>query len=168
MDYRLKPIGKLCAVTGAELRPGQRCRSALVETDGQFHRVDVLEAAWNGPPSGAIGHWRSVVPDSQRQRPKPLDGDALLRCFEQMSEDAHPGHEKFRYILALLLLQKKKIQITGSREEDDATIMELTGVRGEGPWEVRDQKLAETELDELQAALVQRLSEDSADDADQP
>ena len=166
MDYRLRPIGKLCALTGAELLPGSRCRSALVERDGQMQRIDALESAWKGPPEGTIGHWRIVVPETSGGRPKAIDVDAMMRTFEQMQEDANPGNDKFLYLLTLLLLQKKRLQIVGSRDEDETTVMELVGSHGEGPWEVRDQKLAEAELTELQSALTTRLAEEFAvDDA---
>ena len=83
-----------------------------------------------------------------------------MRSFEQMCEEASPANEKFRYVLALLLLQKRKLQITGNREEDGVRYLEVTGTNGEGPWDVRDLKLGEEEIEQLQLALSAQLSED--------
>ena len=163
MDYHLRPLGKTCAATGEPLKPGSRCRSALVERDGQFTRLDFQEQAWTEPPEGTIGHWRAIVPAENAQKAKPLDADALLRSFELMSEEASPSNEKFRYVLSLLLLQRRKLQLTGSRNEGDGVILELTGSRGEGPWEVLDQKISGAELNELQDALTSQLASESAD-----
>jgi hypothetical protein len=162
MDYHLRPIGKTCAVTGGPLVPGTRCHSVLVEREGELARLDIADEAWAGPPEGTIGHWVTLVPQPTSSRPKPLDADALMTCFEQMCDDASPANEKFRYILALLLLQRRKLQLTGGREENEDQYLEVTGARGEGPWEVRDQRLDEAEIEQLQAALTAQLSVEEA------
>lgn len=157
MDYHLRPLGKTCAATGRELSPGSRCHSVLVERDGGFVRLDYSQEGWKGLPEGSVGHWLIDVPRSAVQKPKTLDTDALMRSFEQMCEDESPSNEKYRYLLSLLLLQKRKLQITGSRDEDGVTYLELSGLHGEGPWELRDQKLAESEIEQLQHELNAQL-----------
>jgi hypothetical protein len=100
MDYHLKPVGKQCAATGQELSPGAACYSAVVERNGELVRLDYSPAGWNGPPADSIGHWKCVVPEPTAAKTKILDADALLKYFEQMTEDALPGRERFRYVLA--------------------------------------------------------------------
>ena len=109
MDYHLKQIGRTCAGTGEELLSGSTCFSALVERDGQLVRLDYSQEGWTGPPEGTIGYWQSVVPEPDETKAKPLDTDALMRYFEQLSEDANPAQEKLRYVLSLLLLQKRRL-----------------------------------------------------------
>jgi hypothetical protein len=36
----------------------------------------------------------------------------------------------------------------------------VTGTHGEGPWEIRDQKMPEEEIEQLQLALSQQLSQE--------
>lgn len=158
MDYQLKPLGKTCAATGEELAPGSVCYSALVEENGQLLRLDYSERGWTGPPKGAIGHWRGVVPAAEEARPKPLDPEALFRCFEQMSEDASPAQDKFRYVLALLLLQKRRLKLDGSRTDGDASYLQFVGSHGEGPYEVRDQQLTSEEIEQLEQGLAAQLA----------
>lgn len=158
MDYHLKPIGKTCAETGAELTPGSVCHSILLERDGQLVRLDFSEAGWSGPPEGTIGQWKCVVPAMAENKPKPLDTEGLMRYFEQLNEDANPAQDKFRYVLALLLLQKKRVKLEGSRYEGDAEFLEILGSHGEGPFEVRDCDLAEGEIQALQNSLNSQMA----------
>ena len=153
MDYQLKPLGKTCSRTGKPLVPGDVCYSAVVEKENEWVRLDFSAAAWSGPPTGALGYWRLTVPEADRSHRRALDPDALLRQFEQLSEDANPGREKFRYVLALLLVQRRRLRITQTRTDLEGAILELTGLQGEGPFEVRDQQLSESEITALQQEL---------------
>ena len=150
MDYQLKPLGKTCSQTGKPFDPGDVCYSAVVEKGNEWVRVDFSAGAWTGPPEGSLGYWKLTVPPRDQMRRHALDPDALLRHFEQLSEDGSPAREKFRYVLALLLVQRRRLRITQTRSDADGAVLELTGVQGEGPFEVRDQQLAESEVAALQ------------------
>lgn len=157
MDYQLKPIGAICAETGQELQPGDVCYSALVEKGNEWVRLDYSSKAWKGPPDGAIGYWKCTVPQRNQTRRRVLDTDDLFRHFEQLCDDANPAQDQFRYVLALLLVQRRRLRINGTRTRDDATILELGGLQGEGPYEVRDQPLDAQQIQALQHELNQRL-----------
>lgn len=158
MDYHLKPIGKTCTTTGEPLVPGETCHSVLVEQDGQFVRLDFSDEGWSGPPEGSIGHWRCIVPEPVQAQHKPLDADALMRYFEQISEDTNPTQEKFRYVLALLLLQKRRLKLDGTRRDGEIEYLQLSGTRGEAPVEVRDHHLADEEIQQIQQGLNTQLA----------
>jgi hypothetical protein len=87
-----------------------------------------------------------------------LDPTALLSYFEQLVEDGNPAHDRLRYVLALFLLQKRRLRLDGSRIDGDVEYLQLSGSRGEGPYEIPDQQLAETEIRELQAELNHSLA----------
>ncbi len=158
MDYHLKPIAKTCTATGRAFVPGVRCHSALVELNGKLVRFDFSEEGWTGPPEGTIGFWQSVVPKPTETQAKPLDADALMRYFEQLCEDANPAQDKFRYVVALLLLQKRRLKLEGSRRDGDIEYLQLLGSRGEGTFEVRDQHLNNDEIKQLQQVLDAHLA----------
>ena len=157
MDYTVKPIGKTCAETQLVLEPGSTCHSVLIDVDGDVVRVDYSEDGWKGPPPHAVAYWICQVPEPENNKPKPLDTDALMACFEQLEEDANPGQDKFKYVLALLLLQKKRLKLEGSYFENEVEYLELVGSHGEGPFNVRDQSLSDEEINELQANLNSQL-----------
>lgn len=157
MEYHVKPIGKVCAATGAPLEPGSIVYSVLVEQEGETLRLDYRPESWEGPPEGMIGQWRAVVPFPEDDKPKPLDAHGLLEHFQQMLEDANPAQEKLCYVMALLLLQKRRLTLDGTRVDGDVAYLELSGSRGEGPFEVRDQQLTADEVTSLQAHLTAEI-----------
>ena len=163
MDYQFKSIGKTCAGTGQPLQPGSECHSVLVERDGQTYRLDYSKAGWKGPPEDAIGEWMSFVADAA-PKPKTIDTEALLRYFEQLCEDANPAHDQIRYVLALLLLQKRRLRLDGSRTDDDGEeFLQFIGSKSEGPFEIVDQQLSEDEILALQQSLNEQLQDELAD-----
>jgi hypothetical protein len=169
MDYHLKPVGTTCAHGGERLEPNTVCVSVLVERDGELMRLDYCEADWPGTPEGAIGLWRCRVPEPEIPANRPLDPDGLMRYFEQLgeglgnlpggqlAEDADPLQQKLRYVLALLLLQKRRLKLDGSRMEGEREVLEFTGARGEGQFEVPDCKLADEEIEGLQDQLNEQM-----------
>jgi hypothetical protein len=157
MDLHVKPLGRTCAGSGADLVPGSDCVSALIERNGELVRLDFAADVWTGPPDGAIGYWRTRVPEAATRTP-PLDPEALLRYLEQLSDDPNPAQERIRYALALALLKRRRLRIEATREDGDARYLELIGTRSEGPFVVRDHELTEQEIDQLQSELNARLA----------
>lgn len=161
VDYHLKPVSRMCAASGREFVPGETCHSVLVERDGEVNRLDYCEEAWAGPPEGTLGEWKTIVPDLAA-KPKTVDTESLMRYFEQLCEDANPAHDRMRYVLALLLIRKRRLEPGGSRRDDDGNeFLEVVGKKGEGPFEVQeDSDLSEDEITALQATLNARLQEE--------
>jgi len=156
MDYHFRPLGKTCAATGKPFAPGSRVISVLVEQNGVLNRLDYASEAWPGAPEQTVGQWTIQVPEGPPQR-RPIDPEAMLRYFEQLTEDANPGFDKLRYVLALFLLQKRRMKLDGARSEDDVNYLVLVGSHGEGPYEVPDQQMSQDEIAQLQAALHQQM-----------
>ncbi len=153
MNYHVRPLGKNCAGTGEPLEPGSKVYSVLVSQDEELVRLDFSEAGWQGPPEGTIGQWTCRVPEMEQHKPKGLDPDAMLAYFEQILEDPNPVQEKMAYVLSLFLLQRRRLKLDGCRIDGEIEYLQLSGSRGEGPYEVRDQQLTEEEIKRLQAEL---------------
>ena len=153
MEYHLKPLGKTCAATGEPLEPGSRVISVVVDNNGQLERIDYSEKAWNGPPEGTLGQWQCTVPQPEQKRTNVLDPDALLGYFEQLVEDANPASERLRYVVALFLLQKRRLKLDGSIIREGREYLEFSGTRGEGPYEVANQELSEDEINTVQSEM---------------
>ena len=158
MDYRFKPLSKTCAGTGEPLVPGSVCYSALVEINGSLERVDYSEEGWDGLPEGGVGYWKSKVPEVEKKQVATTDPEALMGYFEQIIEESNPQQEKISYVLSLYLLQRRRLKLDGSTQRDGVEYLQLSGSRGEGPYEVRDQQLPKDEISALQVVLNQQLT----------
>ncbi len=163
MDFQLRPVGKTCEKTGEQLVPGETCHSVLVERQGKLTRLDFSHEGWSGPPDDAIAHWQLLVPASNEKQEQVLTTDGLMTYFEELSESPNLMQEKLRYVLALMLLQRRRLRLEGSRTDGDIEYLLLSGSRGDGDFEVRDQNLDEDEIEQLQNELsVSMTVEDEA------
>ncbi|MEJ7595611.1 MAG: hypothetical protein WKF77_29225 [Planctomycetaceae bacterium] len=153
MEFNIRPAAKCCAKTGQPFRPGDVCWSMLIEKDGQMVRQDFSSEAWAGPPPEAIGHWRSqIAPSIVTSRPR-LDADSLFDYFLQLSDSPNIVQQQYRYVLALLLLRKRRLLLEEVVEFDDRPTMRLVGSAGEGPFDVPEEELNEEQIDRLQQQL---------------
>ncbi len=157
VDYQFGSPAKICAASGQPLLPGAECVSALVEQGGRLVRLDFLLANWTGEPPHTVGTWRFRVPEATAQQQRVLDTDTLLRFFEQLTEDANPGLERMRYVLALLLIQRRRLKLDGSRRDGEAEWLQFQGSKGEGPYEVQDQPLTADEITQLQTEMAAQI-----------
>ncbi len=153
MDYSLKPLGKTCSATGLPLQPGTLCYSALVEKNGRYERIDFSPEGWSGVPEGAIGVWRTEVAQPELKIGSFLDLDNLFDLFTQFAEQANEHQQKLRYLLALLLIRKKRLIHEETQEQPDGNIMVLLGAQGEGTFEITEEQLSEFEIARMQAEI---------------
>ncbi|MEM1165752.1 MAG: hypothetical protein AAGI30_05610 [Planctomycetota bacterium] len=110
----------VCAVSGRELEPGDEIVSFLVEPEGdeRVARVDVLRTEWDGTPvPGAMARWQCVVPERAPSRGPVIDAASLTDLFEQLTtndEDESPERAGLRYVLALLLVRRRVLEVVGA------------------------------------------------------
>lgn len=153
MDFNVRPVAKNCASTGEELPPGRPCWSVLIEQDGRIVRLDYSEKSWDGPPEGVIGYWQSLVPDRTTSASTRLDTDSLFEYFQQLCESPNKVEQDYQYVLALLLMRKRRLILEESITIDDLPALRLIGTGGEGPFDVMERDLSEAQIAELQNQL---------------
>lgn len=155
MDFNIRPVGRSCAQSGRAFQPGETCWSVLLEQDGRLIRQDYSTEAWQGPPPGAIGHWRCVIPGSTDNNRLKLDPDSLFDYFVQLDESPNVVQQQYRYVLSLLLLRKRRLILEDVIQVEDRPTMRLIGSGGEGPFDVPEEELSEDQIDRLQQQLFE-------------
>lgn len=118
IDFDISRCTRKCASTDRELRAGETCYSVLVAEGADTVRRDYAAEAWQGPPEGAIGWWKSVVVDPNAKRMHWAPSDVMLNYFVQL--EGNPAAEDTRYVLGLLLVRKRILR-NESIEKDEAT-----------------------------------------------
>jgi hypothetical protein len=107
----------VCAATGEALEPGAVCVTALCEHehDEGFDRKDFSEAAWNSGarPDRLFSYWRTTVPEPSEKRKVFVDDDVLMQIFERLGGDDRAQRIAFRFVLAMVLLRKRKLRMVG-------------------------------------------------------
>src|SRR3954454_24070204 len=146
MDYQIQPNSRRCALTGRELQPGERFYSALVEEAQQFVRRDYSLEAWQGPPAGAFSFWTGRVPTGQEKVKPRFDDDLLEECFHRLEGQTEPGRLNFRYVVALLLMRRRRFKYETSRLEEGVERMTLRCLRTGAAYEVVNPRLNDEEM----------------------
>jgi hypothetical protein len=109
MDYEVQNFTRHCTATGREFAPGEWYYSALVAEGAELKRYDYSMEAWQGPPTEAIGSWKSRVPDKSSHQKHWAPNDVILRFFDELSQQ--PDKQDFRYVLALLLIRRRVFRL---------------------------------------------------------
>jgi hypothetical protein len=156
-DYQIQASSRRCAATGREIRPGEAYYSVLLEEGGTFTRRDYSEPAWAGPPAGALGFWRTRLQAGQAPRRLPIDDELLLECFRRLEGEHEPGKLGFRYVLALLLVRRRRLRLEDGRREAGQEVLLLRCPRTGDRLEAVDPGLSDDELEAVQEDVFRVL-----------
>lgn len=150
-----------CAATGEPLSPGDRIVSVLrVEPGEGSSRLDVAEHAWREgwrPESGShaggevVAIWRGAVPASKdKADARPVDDEDLVGLFEQIAEPEDEQAVELRYVLAWMLVRRRRLRLEGQRK-GRLRVRRVTATGAymdAAPIEVVDPGLDEDQLEE--------------------
>ncbi len=118
LDFEVQRCTRRCAATDRPLAPGESCYSVLEVQGAEVVRRDYCGEAWDGPPEGVLGWWKSQVPEPTAKKLKLAPNDVLLELFDQLGEGE--THLDMRYVLALLLVRRRVFRTEGPATEPDA------------------------------------------------
>jgi len=163
-EYRIAGFTGLCAATGVPLEPGAECMATLCERehDDGFDRKDFSIAAWQDGqrPERLFSYWKTTVPQPTDRKRVFVDDDVLMQLFERLAEDSRPQRVAFRFVLALVLLRKRKLRMVGRETDKDGTERWLFKQRlaDESPAaEVINPRLTDDDVVELTTQLTEIL-----------
>ena len=159
-----RPTG-ICNATGESLIPQAFAMAALCEReeDEGFNRFDYSIDAWEQGerPERLFSNWRYTVPEAGEKHDIQIDDTVLVDLFERLADDERPQRIAFRYILALVLLRKRKLQLVGREECEDGEfwLLRFKGTDGD-PIQVKNPGIAEEEIQDLSEQLGEILQGD--------
>ncbi len=107
-DYKVSRCTRRCHAQGRPLREGEWYYSAVVESGEDYLRRDYAAEAWEGPPEGTVGWWKSRMPIAGEKKRVLAPKEVLIDLLVQMAE--HPSQAKLRYLLALLLMRRRLVR----------------------------------------------------------
>jgi hypothetical protein len=157
MEYQIQPNTRRCALSGRELRPGEKFYSVLLEESGQLVRQDYSSEAWQGPPHGSFSFWAGRIPVGEEKRRAPVDLEVLMDCLERLEGESEPARVNFRYIVALLLLRRKRLRFEQARMEGEQEVLLLQCVQTRNTYRVLNPGLTEEEMTTVQEEVFKVL-----------
>jgi len=156
-EYQIQAPTRRCAASGRELQPGERFFTILKDEGDHFVRLDYAGDAWQGPPPGTFSFWSSRVPASDCNRRPPIDDELLLDCLHRLEGQSDPSRVGFRYVVALLLMRRKKLKFEEARSEHEQEVLLLRCPRTREVFEVINPRLGEEEMASVQDEVFKVL-----------
>jgi hypothetical protein len=157
IDYQIQANSRRCAATGRELRPGEKFFSALLDVDGKFIRQDFSSEAWQGPPPGAFSFWTGRVPAQEETRRPRIDDELLFDCFQRLEGQTEPEKVNFRYVVALLLMRRKRFKFEEARKDGGQESLLLRCVKTRKVYPVVNPRLTEEQMTAVQEEVFKVL-----------
>jgi hypothetical protein len=157
IEYQIQPNTRCCAVSGRELHPGEKVFSVLLQQEGSLVRKDYSSEVWQGPPEGTIGFWVGRVPAAEQARRPRIDDDLLSDCFQRLEGQIDPAQVRFRYVIALLLMRRKRLRFEQARVESGQEVLHLRCIHSGTEHQVVNPGLSEDEMLSVQNEVFKVL-----------
>jgi hypothetical protein len=117
LDFEIQRCSRRCAALGRDLGPGETFYSVLLRRGADVVRQDYSQEGWQGAPEGAIGWWKSHMPDAVGSKKSTLaPNDVILQLFEQLEND--PTQQDLRYVLALLMIRRRIMRLEETQKDE--------------------------------------------------
>jgi hypothetical protein len=156
-NYQFHGPARVCSASGRELHAGEKVYSLLRDEAGQFVRTDYAADAWSGPSPGAVAWWAARIPEAGRLTKPTINDDVLVDCFEHLADTPDPARQKFRYVVALLLMRRKRFKFEDARKRDERESLVVRDVRSGRRYEFDDPQLTEPEMDAVRDEVFRVL-----------
>ncbi|HEX3147224.1 MAG TPA: hypothetical protein VHR66_04030 [Gemmataceae bacterium] len=156
-NYQIHGPARMCVATGRELKAGEKVFSVLRDVEGQFVRTDYSADAWPGPPSDAVAWWAGRIPEAGRPAKPTINDDLLVDCFEHLAGTTDPARLRFRYVVALLLMRRKRFKFEDTRKTGDTETLVVRDAKSGRRHEIDDPRLTEPEMDAVRDEVFRVL-----------
>jgi hypothetical protein len=154
-----KPLGQCCG-TGKKIEYGEEYFAALVETEEGLSRRDFCADYWLAEKPNVFCYWRTKLPRPDEKKHRFVDDEMLMAFFERLGKEAEQEKINFRFVLALVLMRKRRLKYDSSRSEDGKEIWRLR-IAGEKEFvEVTNPKLDDEQVKQLTSQIGEILQTD--------
>jgi hypothetical protein len=125
-----KPLGQ-CAATGKQIQPGEEYYATLVQTEQGFARRDFSSEYWARQKPEVFCYWKTKLPSPEQKKHVFIDDDMLLAFFERLATETEQDKVNFRFVLALVLMRRRRLKYDSSRMDDgkDVWRLRITGTQ---------------------------------------
>ena len=154
-----KPLGQ-CYETGKKIEYGEEYFAALVETEEGLARRDFCADYWQEKKPDVFCYWKTRLPRPDEKRQKFIDDDMLMAFFERLGKENEQEKINFRFVLALILMRKRRLKYDSSRVEDSKEIWRLKAAGEKEFVEVINPNLDDEQIEQLTSQIGEILQTD--------
>ena len=151
-----KPLGQ-CWGSGKKIKSGEEYFGALVETEGELQRRDFCADYWQTEKPEVFCYWKTKLPSGDEKKQIFVDDEMLMAFFERLEREIEQEKINFRFVLALVLMRKRRLKYDSSETQAGREIWRLRVVGGKESVEVINPHLDEEQIEQLSSQLSQIL-----------
>ncbi len=119
-----KPLGQ-CSGSGKKIEYGEEYFATLVETDQGLTRRDFCADYWLAEKPDVFCHWKTKLPRPDQKKHIFVDDEMLMALFERLEHEREQEKINFRFVLALILMRKRRLKYDSSEMQDNKEICDL-------------------------------------------
>jgi len=154
-----RPLGQCCG-SGKKIKYGEEYFGALVETQQGLQRRDFCVDYWEREKPSVFCFWKSRLPHPDQKKQIFVDDQMLMAFFERLAEETEQEKINFRFVLALVLMRKRRLKYDSSRTQDGKEIWCLRIVGDKQTVEMVNPHLDEEQIKQLSSQIGEILQTD--------
>lgn len=159
-DWEIKrPLGECCG-SGKRIESGQEYFGALVETEQGLERRDFSVEFWESAKPCVFCYWRSRLTAQEQKKSLFVDDAMLMAFFQRLATETDPDKVNFRFVLALVLMRKRRLKYDATKMDGDREIWRLRVTGDTEIVDVVNPHLDEEQIEQLSSQIGQILQMD--------
>jgi hypothetical protein len=149
-----KPLGQCCG-SGRKIECGEDYYGALVETEQGLQRRDFSSEYWEREKPPVFCFWRTKLAAPNEKKQLFVSDDMLMAFFARLANETDPEKVNFRFVLALVLMRKRRLKYDSTKADNGQEIWRLRPVGDKELVEVANPHLAEDQIEQLTSQIGQ-------------
>ena len=154
-----RPLGQ-CSGSGRKIEAGEEYYGALVEGDQGLERRDFCNEYWEQEKPQVYCFWKTRLAAPDEKRELFISDDMLMAFFERLANETDPEKLSFRFVLALVLMRKRRLKYDSTKRDGDREIWRLRVTGEKDIVEVLNPHLAEDQIEQLTSQIGQIFQAD--------
>jgi hypothetical protein len=154
-----RPLGQCCG-SGRKIECGEDYYATLVETEQGLTRRDFSGEYWEREKPLVYCFWKTKLAAANEKKRLFVSDDMLLAFFERLGHETDGEKVSFRFVLALVLMRKRRLKYDATKVDGGREIWRLRVPGDKDPVEVVNPHLEESQIEALTAQIGQILQAD--------
>jgi hypothetical protein len=159
-DWEIKrPLGECCG-SGKRIESGEEYVGALVEIEQGFERRDFSTEFWESAKPSVFCFWKTKLAAPDQKKELFVDDEMLMAFFERLANATEPDKVSFRFVLALVLMRKRRLKYDATKKVNGQEVWCLRVAGDKEIVDVANPHLDEGQIEQLSSQIGQILQMD--------
>ncbi len=145
-DYGFRDVGETCGVCRKTFGKEEDLFSGLSRQQEKFERLDFCDSCWQAVDKGTLFCFWKRKPRIKETQPT-VDGNVVFDIFQRLESSDERHDRNFRYILALLLMRRKRLKFLDVERAEHGEFLVLEDRQLDGvKYRLLDPGMSEEEM----------------------